>query len=327
MVYKVLGYARTAVRLSPVMRGGLTEQRTAIRRFADASGWTLVEVGPGICRDAGVSGLTPFSQRVGGRVIQDIILHNNIHALLVCGLERISRSVVGFAEVEQWMCKHEVKIIDVTQPEPDDRTAPRSHLTDGLRYANCTAQTAEKAVSPPANKSFFADPLVADLHETVAREEFADPIVHRGGLEAMYADVPDSPGHTQCPEPDEHPHDVEPEQECPLGRSGEVCRAVDWVCGSKPCLRAIQEARPAVEKARAVEPEQECPLGRSCEACGGLGWSIQHYTPEVAEGILECGFMRLRACGVCNRFKTALHAAEYLRLLATAIDTIILKKD
>lgn len=96
--------------LNAVKEGtSLTVQEDRLRAYADSQGWTIVEV----YEDAGISGGSierPALQRM-----LDDATKGLFDCILVYKLDRLSRSVRDFHELTNFLDKHNINLVSVTQ--------------------------------------------------------------------------------------------------------------------------------------------------------------------------------------------------------------------
>jgi DNA invertase Pin-like site-specific DNA recombinase len=102
---RVLGYARVSTEEQSASGLGIAAQETAIRQAAERGGWDLL----GIVRDEGVSGKD--LDRPGIRDLLARVGAEQVDALAVAKLDRLTRSLVGLADLMDWAKRNRLALI------------------------------------------------------------------------------------------------------------------------------------------------------------------------------------------------------------------------
>ena len=102
---RVLGYVRVSSDDQAASGLGIAAQETSIRQAADRNGWELL----GIVRDEGVSGRD--LDRPGIRALLDQAAAEGVDALAVAKLDRLTRSLVGLADLMDWAKRNRLALI------------------------------------------------------------------------------------------------------------------------------------------------------------------------------------------------------------------------
>jgi len=102
---RVLGYVRVSTDDQAASGLGIAAQETSIRQAAERNGWDLL----GIVRDEGVSGRD--LDRPGIRRLLEQAAVEQVDALAVAKLDRLTRSLVGLADLMDWAKRNQLALI------------------------------------------------------------------------------------------------------------------------------------------------------------------------------------------------------------------------